>query len=168
MTEQHQHHGYLMADAITGKILSIRYPTGQVPTNGVTEDGLFRNVIITNNNIPNDLCLDYAYFIDNYYYNESTGTFTWVGEPPNDYATWSFSEGSWYWDHNKVMDDIRQKRDGLLSSCDFAVLPDAPFTEAQKAEAQTYRQALRDFPSTVTGNPVSKNDVTFPTRPDFL
>lgn len=167
MTE-HQHHGYLMADANTGKILSIRYPTGQVPTSGITEDGLFRNVIITNNNLPNEDCLNYDYFISNHYYHEPTGTFLFVGAPPNDYATWSFDQAAWEWPPERVMDDIRQKRDGLLSSCDFAILPDAPFTEAQKTEAQTYRQALRDFPSTVTGNPTSKNEVTFPTRPEFL
>jgi hypothetical protein len=167
MTE-HQHHGYLLADANTGRILSIRYPTGHVPTNGVTEDGLFRNIIITNNNLPNEQCLDYDYFIRNYYYHEPTGTFVYVGTPPNDYATWNFDQAVWEWPHEKVMQDIRQKRNNLLVMTDFVVLPDAPFTLEQKTEALLYRQALRDFPSTVTGNPVSRNDVTFPTPPDFL
>lgn len=40
----------------------------------------------------------------------------------------------------------RKIRDELLSLSDWAVLPDAPLTDAQKQEWQAYRQALRDIP----------------------
>lgn len=40
----------------------------------------------------------------------------------------------------------RELRDKLLSLSDWAVLPDAPLTDAQKQEWQAYRQALRDIP----------------------
>ncbi len=40
----------------------------------------------------------------------------------------------------------RAMRDKLLSLSDWAVLPDAPLTNAQKQEWQAYRQALRDIP----------------------
>lgn len=161
-------HGYITADATTGRLLSIRYPTGNIPTNGVTEDGVYRNIILTDDNLPNQDCLNFDYFIRNYYYHESTGTFVYVGASPNEYATWSFDQAAWEWPHEKVMQDIRRKRNDLLFMTDFVVLPDAPFTLEQKTEALLYRQVLRDFPSTVTGNPVTHNDVTWPTKPNFL
>lgn len=47
-----------------------------------------------------------------------------------------------------VGDDLRSRRDGLLFACDWTQLPDAPLTEAQRAQWRTYRQALRDVPET--------------------
>lgn len=161
-------HGYLTANATTGKLLSIRFPTGPVPTDGISEDGLLRVITITDSNLPSQQCLDYNHFISNYYYNASTSAFVNVGAPPNDYATWNFTTNAWEWDANKVLEDIRLKRNGLLSFCDFAVLPDSPFTDAEITEIRTYRQTLRDFPSTVTGNPATASDVTWPTPPACL
>lgn len=48
----------------------------------------------------------------------------------------------------EVMDDLRARRDGLLFACDWTQLPDAPLTEAQRAQWRTYRQALREVPET--------------------
>lgn len=47
-----------------------------------------------------------------------------------------------------VKDDLRSRRDDLLFTCDWTQLPDAPLTDAQKAEWRVYRQALRDVPET--------------------
>lgn len=56
---------------------------------------------------------------------------------------------------------IRAKRDALLAASDFAMLSDAPLSEAKKAEYAQYRQALRDLPSTVdVAAPV------YPTKPE--
>lgn len=41
----------------------------------------------------------------------------------------------------------RAERDRLLAATDWMVLPDAPLTDAERAEALAYRQALRDAPS---------------------
>jgi len=161
-------YGYILADATTGRIFSIRYPTGNIPTSGVTEDGVYRNIILTDANLPNQDCLNFDYFIMNYYYHEPTGTFVNTGEPVNEHAHWDFSASSWTWDASKVTKEIRAKRNALLIQSDWAVLPDVPLTDAQKTEVQTYRQTLRDFPSTVTGNPATANDVVWPTKPDFL
>lgn len=43
-------------------------------------------------------------------------------------------------------DALRVRRDDLLFACDWTQLPDAPLTDAQKAEWRVYRQALRDVP----------------------
>ena len=40
----------------------------------------------------------------------------------------------------------RAERDRLLAATDWMMLPDAPLTDAERAEALAYRQALRDAP----------------------
>lgn len=54
---------------------------------------------------------------------------------------------------------MRIIRDRLLVACDWTQLPDAPVDRDAWA---TYRQQLRDFPSTWTPAPT----VTFPTAPN--
>jgi len=43
--------------------------------------------------------------------------------------------------------DARTTRDGLIASCDWTQMPDAPLTAAQRAAWVTYRQSLRDVPA---------------------
>jgi hypothetical protein len=61
----------------------------------------------------------------------------------------------------KSEENLRQTRNGLLSESDWTQIPDAPLTEAQKTEWQTYRQQLRDLPS----NTEDPRNVTWPTKP---
>jgi len=56
------------------------------------------------------------------------------------------------------LDGCRRHRDLLLAASDWTQLPDAPVDRAAWA---TYRQALRDFPSTWTPGPT----VIFPNAP---
>lgn len=42
-------------------------------------------------------------------------------------------------------DLAKQKRNALLTACDWTVGVDSPLTDAKKEEWKTYRQALRDF-----------------------
>ena len=51
------------------------------------------------------------------------------------------------------VNQMRLWRNQLLAASDWAVLPDAP-TDTQAWE--TYRQALRDFPSTWTPGPTAE------------
>lgn len=60
--------------------------------------------------------------------------------------------------------DVRKKRDSLLRACDYAVMPDYPLTEAQKAEVTAYRQALRDIPQGFD----SPDTVEWPAKPEVL
>jgi hypothetical protein len=57
--------------------------------------------------------------------------------------------------------DVRRKRNALLASTDWTVLPDSPLAPEKKAEYLTYRQALRDVTS-LTEFP----DVEFPDKPN--
>lgn len=58
---------------------------------------------------------------------------------------------------------LRENRDLLLSSCDWTQAPDSPLSNSKKTEWATYRQALRDLPSTNTGK--TKDTVSWPTKP---
>jgi len=164
-----EHHGYAQVDPEHGQIFSIRLPVGVIPVPGMNEDNTRINVIVTDQNLPNEQCLDFKYFINNYVYHQPSGTFQKTnGVAPNDHATWSFEDNDWDWDLEPVMKEIRHKRNGLLAHTDFVLLPDAPFTEAQVAEVLNYRQLLRNFPNTITGFPANSNQVVWPTVPNFL
>lgn len=65
---------------------------------------------------------------------------------------------------NNKMNEIRTKRDKLLSVCDFVILPDSPATEGCKTAYETYRQALRDLPSNIT----DVDSVTWPEKPEYV
>ena len=43
---------------------------------------------------------------------------------------------------------IRPERNGLLAGSDWTQLEDAPLSDEEKTEWTTYRQSLRDLPST--------------------
>ena len=49
----------------------------------------------------------------------------------------------------KALSDIRAKRKALLAECDWTQVLDTVLTPAKQEEWAIYRQALRDFPSTV-------------------
>ena len=59
---------------------------------------------------------------------------------------------------------IRIKRDVLLSESDWTQTADSPLTDSKKAEWVTYRQALRDVPSS-NSSAGTIDAVTFPTVP---
>ena len=63
---------------------------------------------------------------------------------------------------DRAMADLRSKRDRLLASCDWVMMPDSPI--ADKTAWETYRQSLRDITnglSTVD----DVNNITWPTKP---
>lgn len=153
-------------NATTGELLNLQFPQGDPPAEGVNNTGI-RTVIVTDENLPEESCLDYHYFIQNYVYDSSTPTFLRVGHKPNDYATWNFSSSSWQWDADLVLRDIRQVRNRKLFYCDWTVAADSPLTDSQKSDALAYRRALRDVPSTLD-NPSNVEEVTWPTPPSFL
>lgn len=57
---------------------------------------------------------------------------------------------------DSAMAQIRGDRNRLLAQSDYTQIPDNP--NSKKAEWSTYRQALRDLPSTITGDPRIFND----------
>jgi hypothetical protein len=49
---------------------------------------------------------------------------------------------------DSLFEEIRDERDRLLTNSDWTQFPDSPLTTEQKTSWATYRQELRDFPST--------------------
>ena len=66
---------------------------------------------------------------------------------------------------NVVPEWLRQRRNLLLSDSDWTQGADSPLSSSKKTEWQTYRQALRDLPTTYP-NPTSKGDIVWPTKPE--
>ena len=81
-----------------------------------------------------------------------------IAQRQADEANWSAGA------FDRAMNDLRQKRNALLSATDYTVLQDSTFTDAQVAELVVYRQALRD----ITNGLTTKDEVeavVFPTKP---
>lgn len=63
-----------------------------------------------------------------------------------------------------TLDFLRDMRDDLLQDCDWTQMPDSPLSDTKKTEWATYRQALRDLPSSYT-NSNAVADIVWPTQP---
>ena len=63
---------------------------------------------------------------------------------------------------DRALEQLRQRRNMLISSCDWVMLSDSPI--ADKTAWETYRQALRDITNGLT-TVDQVNAVTWPTKP---
>ena len=154
-------------NATTGELLNLQFPQGDPPAEGVDDTTGLRTIIITDENLPEESCLDYHYFIQNYVYDNSASSFLKVGHKPNDHATWNLTSNAWEWDADLVLRDIRHVRNRRLFYCDWTVGADSPLTLEQKSEALAYRAALRNI-TAILDNPSNVEDVPWPTPPSFL
>lgn len=59
---------------------------------------------------------------------------------------------------------LKKMRNNRLTNSDWTQAVDSPLSDSKKAEWATYRQALRDLPSSYTDDD-DINDVVFPTPP---
>lgn len=67
-------------------------------------------------------------------------------------------------DHiESLKDGIRQHREHRLKESDWTQLPDSPLSAEKKAEWATYRQALRDLPSSVV---TGEEEIVWPAKPE--
>lgn len=108
-----------------------------------------------------------AEFMERYYWDGSS----WAhrGYKPNPGANWDATNSVWDKNLTYLMSEIRNERSRLLYSCDWAILPDSPLTDAEQTEVRTYRTALRDLPANLDMNTISSlDDVTWPTVPSCL
>lgn len=58
-------------------------------------------------------------------------------------------------------EQVRNKRDYLMSQTDWTQIPDAPLTADKKQAYSNYRQSLRDIPQTYS----DPDDVVWPEKP---
>lgn len=61
-------------------------------------------------------------------------------------------------------DVMRNRRNTMLSECDWTQMPDSPLASAEKSAWATYRQALRDI--TTHPNWPKLEEADWPTKPD--
>lgn len=73
-------------------------------------------------------------------------------------------------DTSNKMEALRIDRNILLAACDWTQVGDSPLTSTKKTEWATYRQQLRDLPT--SANPtiddngrLNQSSVTWPTKP---
>jgi hypothetical protein len=106
--------------------------------------------------------LDQASFLATYYRKDNE----WRVKPPSpgSYYYWDLNSESWVLNSTELYRLLRQQRDGLLFTCDWTQLPDAPIAAEKKAEWTAYRQALRDIPQNYP-NLTSLDEVVWPTPP---
>lgn len=103
-------------------------------------------------------------------------TWHWTGsswfhrgdKPSALYHFWSFSLNTWEYQSDTFLAHTRQERNTRLLSCDWTQTNDSPLTEEKKTEWRTYRQALRDFPSSLDLNlePIDVQNLSWPTQPE--
>ena len=128
--------------------------------------------------------------VKTYSYNGSVITDTSVGikftdgsvSPKNWETVWSNSEKNakgitWTTTTNyaggsasaEKLLELREQRNMLLQECDWTQSPDSPLSSDKKTEWETYRQALRDLPSSaspkLSDDGLSITNVTYPTKP---
>jgi len=65
---------------------------------------------------------------------------------------------------DNVLEMLRNKRNELLKQSDWTQMSDSPLSDSKKTEWATYRQSLRDLP-TSNSSASSYDDVTFPSEP---
>lgn len=146
----------------TGELVRITFPQRDLPEEGMITDDL-RVVHVTEDNLPSPECNNLRHFINEYWYIDEA--FVKLGKKPNKHAVWDNSTRSWTWDTELFLNDVRQLRRGRLLASDWTQMPDSSLTTEQKAVWATYRQALRDFPSTVDPSTASLEDLVWPTSP---
>lgn len=160
-------HSIMTVEEATGRILACQFPQGEMPTLGVSEDGVYRVMTVVREDIPDERCNDFAYFIENYCYNKNNDSFVEIPTRVNDHAVWDIENSRWTWDASLVLTDIRRLRNRMLAGTDWTQLSDTTLTDAQKTEAQTYRTALRNVTASLN-NPENEHSVSWPTPPSFL
>lgn len=105
---------------------------------------------------------DAANFMATKYYDFDTQAFATRMTRPSEFHFWNKTLKIWQFDRDKAIDWVRIERNKRLALCDWTQVPDAPLSEEQKEAWRVYRQALRDFPATLT-NIQSMNDIVWPT-----
>ena len=103
------------------------------------------------------------------YGEDSNGTATYSNDPNDFGVTWkqisdAFADGGLV-----SLNILRKQRNALLAESDWTQTADNALSSDKKTEWETYRQALRDLPSSASPKlsdyGLSISNVTFPTKP---
>lgn len=106
---------------------------------------------------------DVTYYVDKVYYDHDLKD--WQTKPPcPGLEFYSWINKQWRFLPDKFLARIRATRDSKLAECDWTQMPDSALSTEQKAAWATYRQALRDFPSSITTESTLE-ELVWPTAP---
>ena len=92
--------------------------------------------------------------------NEGDG----ILEGEHDRATQKIVDGAVVSYTPDIWKKVRRNRNLLLTESDWTQVADSPLTNSKKAEWVTYRQTLRDLPSTQS-SVTDIDNITWPTEP---
>ena len=92
--------------------------------------------------------------------NEGDG----ILEGEHDRATQKIVDGAVVSYTPDIWKKVRRNRNLLLTESDWTQVADSPLTDSKKAEWVTYRQTLRDLPSTQS-SVTDIDNITWPTEP---
>ena len=119
----------------------------------ITQEGsVFNNRILENDFIVSSEPVFYIFIFKGFYFRvipQQIESFS-PGLPQRDYSPEKYYNPWTYWSSNEKLDSIRLQRDYLLQQTDWRAIR---AYETQTPESQAwldYRQALRDFPQTVS------------------
>lgn len=83
------------------------------------------------------------------------------------YYTWDSNNKNYVLNRALFETDIRKQRNQKLLDTDWCVLPDAPVSDTYLQAIKTYRQELRDFPSTVDFETMDEAlNISWPVKPE--
>jgi hypothetical protein len=151
-------------DVETGKVVGVAHPQFNTPTH-ISMVGNQQAVHIRDDNMPEN-CEDPQDLMRCWYYDTVSDEFKFVGEPPNEYASWDAREDGWVWDVPSMEKDIRRNRNSLLLQSDWTQMPDSPLSGTQRGEWADYRQALRDLFQEVDFSTIDSHDkIPWPVAP---
>jgi len=146
----------------SGEIKNIILGPAELPPEGLDENG--DTILYIYEDLP-----DPALFMERNYYDFSVPALVLRPTKPNPFGYWTGA--SWAWDEESFLNYIRELRNEKLTKTDWTQVVDAPLTETEKLEAQTYRQALRDMTIPIQQNPQNyptEASIPWPTPPSFL
>ena len=123
------------------------------------EDGQTYGGLIAKH-LPNDT--DWGTAIETYIFKD--GVWSTRSSRPGPFYSWT--SNGWVKDTTDLFNTVISIRNSKLFASDWTQLSDAPFSTSKKAEWVSYRQSLRNFPSTLDLTLIDNPDqVTWPTQP---
>lgn len=151
----------VLLDIRTGEPTMVCSASGTLLPTGATEfDSNIHRYYITDESASIDDWITTKYVK----LNDLTTWYTRDLCPDYEYYDWNTTSYTWVENMTKVWETIRSQRTQLLSNSDWTQVTDSPLTAEKKAEWATYRQALRDLPTTQSSIS-SMSDLTWPTAP---
>ena len=142
---------YVIYDNATGRIITWGEATS-ASVDGIAEVAGQTVLIVS------ELATCDTHYVDN-------GSLVAKTTKPSQYHVFNYTSKQWEADTARCLVLLRRERDGLLARCDWTQITDNQLSDSKKTEWATYRQQLRDLPSSYS-NLSNLADVTWPTTPE--